>query len=173
MRFRKLRIAWSVAGAVAAVLLIVLWVRSYTRVDGYIWSSTNTGNEELLMCGAGRVVMAHNFDLPEEDGFEHYTTVFKSSNDMQNWFYLSTPICDPLQRPISYPAGFGLSRISNQGFVITFPFWFASTIAAFLAAGPWFRQLSVRFSLRTLLIITTLVAVVLGLIAAALRWPAG
>ena len=29
MRFRKLRIAWSVAWGVLAVLLCVLWVRSY------------------------------------------------------------------------------------------------------------------------------------------------
>ena len=31
MKFRKLRIAWSVVWGVAAVLLIVLWVRSYWR----------------------------------------------------------------------------------------------------------------------------------------------
>ena len=29
MRFRKLRIAWSVVCGIACVLLIVLWVRSY------------------------------------------------------------------------------------------------------------------------------------------------
>ena len=33
MRFRKLRIAWSVAWGVACLLLIVLWVRSYRQVD--------------------------------------------------------------------------------------------------------------------------------------------
>src|SRR5262245_30694970 len=33
MRFRKLRIAWSVLWGVAAVLLIVLWVRSYWRTE--------------------------------------------------------------------------------------------------------------------------------------------
>jgi hypothetical protein len=33
MRFRKLRIAWSVACAIACVLLIALWVRSYWAVD--------------------------------------------------------------------------------------------------------------------------------------------
>jgi hypothetical protein len=37
---------------------------------------------------------------------------------------------------------------------------------------PWIRR-SIRFSLRTLLIATTLVAVGLGLIVAMLRWPAG
>src|ERR1041385_2708148 len=33
MRFRKLRIAWSVVWGLACVLLIVLWVRSYWRGD--------------------------------------------------------------------------------------------------------------------------------------------
>src|SRR6476620_6466011 len=33
MRFRKLRIAWSVVWGLAAVLLIALWVRSYWRHD--------------------------------------------------------------------------------------------------------------------------------------------
>ena len=32
MRFRKLRIAWSVFWGLAAVLLIVLWVRSYSTM---------------------------------------------------------------------------------------------------------------------------------------------
>ena len=32
MKHRKLRIAWSVVG-LAAVLLIVLWVRSYEKAD--------------------------------------------------------------------------------------------------------------------------------------------
>jgi hypothetical protein len=33
MRFRKLRIAWSVVWGVVAVLFVVLWVRSYSNVD--------------------------------------------------------------------------------------------------------------------------------------------
>src|SRR6478672_11323736 len=33
MRFRKLRIAWSVFCGLACLLLIVLWVRSYSRLD--------------------------------------------------------------------------------------------------------------------------------------------
>src|SRR3954454_24663816 len=40
MRFRKLRIAWSVGCAVACVLLIVLWVRSYWRVEHLLWDRT-------------------------------------------------------------------------------------------------------------------------------------
>ncbi len=40
MRFRKLRIAWSVVWGLAAVLLIALWVRSYDTDDhavGCVW----------------------------------------------------------------------------------------------------------------------------------------
>src|SRR4051794_7311826 len=33
MKYRKLRIAWSVTWGIAAVLLIALWVRSYWIVD--------------------------------------------------------------------------------------------------------------------------------------------
>src|SRR5690242_15343552 len=33
MKYRKLRIAWSVVWGVVAALLIVLWVRSYLKVD--------------------------------------------------------------------------------------------------------------------------------------------
>src|SRR6476660_4929266 len=35
MRFRKLRIAWSVMCAIACVLLIVMWVRSYSHRDTF------------------------------------------------------------------------------------------------------------------------------------------
>jgi hypothetical protein len=33
MRYRKLRIAWSVACAIACLLLMALWVRSYAVLD--------------------------------------------------------------------------------------------------------------------------------------------
>jgi hypothetical protein len=44
------------------------------------------------------------------------------------------------------------------------PHWFLIVVTIILSAIPWFQ----RFSLRTLLIATTLVAVVLGIIVAAM-----
>src|SRR4051812_4563925 len=35
MRFRKLRIAWSMACCIACALFIVLWVRSYSSSDNF------------------------------------------------------------------------------------------------------------------------------------------
>jgi hypothetical protein len=43
MRFRKLRIAWSVAWGLLAVLLVVLWVRSYWHQDELVGSIGTTG----------------------------------------------------------------------------------------------------------------------------------
>jgi hypothetical protein len=37
MKFRKLRIAWSVACGILCLLLIVLWVRSYWSSDLYLY----------------------------------------------------------------------------------------------------------------------------------------
>ena len=44
------------------------------------------------------------------------------------------------------------------------PYYFLTILAVGLTVAPWSRIFSLRFSLRTLLIATTLVAVVLGLI---------
>src|SRR4051812_15297253 len=43
MRYRKLRIAWSVGWGLAAVLLIVLWVRSYWCRDTFSGPSSKSG----------------------------------------------------------------------------------------------------------------------------------
>jgi hypothetical protein len=55
-----------------------------------------------------------------------------------------------------------LARLNNGMPVFGFPHWFPATVSIATAALPWFRY---SFSLRTLLIATTLVAVGLGLIA--------
>jgi hypothetical protein len=51
---------------------------------------------------------------------------------------------------------------------VAVPFWFVTLVAVVGGLIPWIRW-SKRFSLRTLLIATTLVAVVLGLIGYAMR----
>ena len=55
------------------------------------------------------------------------------------------------------------SYLNNFGPSLIVPTWFLIGVALALSAAPWIRW-SNRFSIRTLLITTTLVAVVLGLI---------
>jgi hypothetical protein len=61
---------------------------------------------------------------------------------------------------------FHFGRLPNGLYV---PHWFLVLLATTFATLPWIRYFEWRFSLRTLLIATTLVAVVLGLIVWAVR----
>jgi hypothetical protein len=62
--------------------------------------------------------------------------------------------------------GFGSSRAGKNIRMFFLPYWFPFLLGATLAAAPWIKW---RFSLRTLLIATTLVAFLLGLICYAAR----
>lgn len=57
--------------------------------------------------------------------------------------------------------GFGSHSVEGKSYAIMMPHWFAVLAAATLAALPWLPFK--RFSLRTLLIAITAVALVLGL----------
>ena len=59
--------------------------------------------------------------------------------------------------------GFAVFRDPIRGRYLTVPNWFLVSLIGSLAAVPWIKW-SKRFSLRTLLIATTLVAVLLGAI---------
>jgi hypothetical protein len=61
--------------------------------------------------------------------------------------------------------GFG-GTIYHEGFFLTVPCWFPVVLSAVLVVVPWIKW---RFTVRTLLIATTLVAVVLGLIVYVMR----
>jgi hypothetical protein len=137
MDYRKLRVAWSVGWGVLCLLLIVLWVRSYWTVNILISPWMSVGS------------------FPARIGME-----FKGFGD---WDVYSLPTetwreLNPL----------GVDTLVSGGFVVLdntifVPYWFILILLAVLGAAPW---LPGRFSLRTLLIATTLVAVALGLIFA-------
>jgi hypothetical protein len=154
MRFRKLRIAWSVMCAIATVLLIVLWVRSYWWLDG-ISSPMSNGLGFQVYSTDGRIVCSEGSPAgPTQSkpwelniGYEHTLEGAEASNSVFRGF-------DILREPC-------VTRIRG-------PHWFPVLIFAALTAAPWLRG-SRKFSLRTLLIATTLVAVVLGLVAWAAR----
>ena len=142
MNYRKLRIAWSVVWGVAAVLLIVLWVRSY-------WY--------------GDVLQFRSF--PEDFGIGSVHGVIGADGNINplkyilssGWKLWSYPTFEEMT-----PPPFLYECPSLGGFELNLPHWFLSLIFGTMAALPWIR----RFSLRSLLIATTLLAIVLGLIVA-------
>jgi hypothetical protein len=147
MRFRKLRIAFSVACGVLGLLLIALWVRSYWRFDSlltrnnnnvYTNIGSNNGTVTIMRSGsihAGPLLPSLNWQLRSKDA-------------------------------IGWRATFQWSLSPDIRIYLPYP----SLVLPILAAAiiPWLR-LSNRFSLRTLLVAMTVVAALLGVLVWAAR----
>ena len=140
--FRYLRIVFSTTCIFACVLLTALWLRSYWWLDSIHAipnHSVNTFRGGLLFDMPLEIS-----SLPNGPGLEIVA--------IQHFGEYSFPV-----DAISVTRGVG---------GVSVPFLFPTFITIVLAAAPWLRW---RFSLRTLLIVTTLVAVVLGIIVWSVR----
>jgi hypothetical protein len=146
MRFRKLRIAWSVVWGLAAVLLFMLWMRSYWHVD--VFQKPSTSRLVIISSSKGRVAYFENRASPQ------------SPMPPEDIAQIIDDMILKLAKPI---LGFGRIQGLRLPPILFAPYWFPVLISGVLAAVPWMRW-TTRFSLRTLLIATTLVALVLGLI---------
>jgi hypothetical protein len=154
MRFRKLRIAWSAFWGLAAVLLVVLWVRSYWRRDASCYGGLPYANSaRILESNCGKLHLSNmSSTFPADTGRWLFTS--------KSW---------PKRPTVSrYSfAGIGYTPPPYPG--VTIPDWILASLIAATSIGTWIRQLKCQFSLRTLLIATTLVAMMLGLAVWAAR----
>ena len=154
--FCKLRITWTVFCGLACVLLIVLWVRSYKHDDA-IQAASPSSSPLVLRSFKGQLSywrwqgVNAALRIPTKALNEDLDDILSGSRQRVYWGF----------GRLSYPIG--------PGGGLFVPHWFPVLISAALAAIPWLPWWSWRFSLRTLLITTTLVAVVLGLIVYATR----
>ena len=138
-----LRIAWTVWWGVAAVLLCVLWVRSYWWFDNANFSATGT---VVLNSLEGAVGLVYS-DTASNKGLTSITV-----EDVK-----------PLINPKGEKARKWLFDVHPTGTWVSCPYWFAALLLGLLAVGPWIRSFR-QFSLRTLLIAMTLIAIVMGLV---------
>jgi hypothetical protein len=141
---RYLRIAFSITCVIACVLLIVLWVRSYWHRDVI----SRMVQDKLA------TVIGSNWGTVYFTRADYQALNRKSANE-QEW-KLETLKPNPIDKKVRWFIDSRLILIE-----IHFPHWFLVLPIAGIAAVPWIRW---RFTRRTLLIATTLVAVVLGLI---------
>jgi hypothetical protein len=125
------------------VLLVVLWVRSYWKldvVDVADWYEIDSVCGEIL-------VMKYDSAIALGDPWSYFS--FVTTDEMAGGDWRTT---------------LGFKRADTPvGWGIVFPHSFPIFVLVLIAGIPWLKQFQ-RFSLRTLLIATTLVAVVLGLI---------
>jgi hypothetical protein len=131
---RALRIAFSAGCGIVAVLLVVLWVRSYW------WA------EAIDSSLFGRHVVTQSY--------KGVVTIVTSKSDV-------VPLKH--YRWQEFDSGYLLLNshleVPNTKYIL--PYWAATAIALLLTAAPWSRW---HLTFGTLLIATTLVAVGLGLI---------
>jgi hypothetical protein len=154
MKYRKLRIAWSVGCGVLCLLLILLWVRSYWWHDTKLWSSTVS-----IGSNAGTIYW-----------YQTYIEIFLSPSGGPSPAFRTLPAGSQKTRfvhfsqftPAALPPGW-TPRHQTEVHIAT---WLPIAVAIHAAVLPWVRW---RFSLRTLLIAATVVAVGLGLIVMMLR----
>jgi hypothetical protein len=150
---RYLRIAFSATCLIACVLLIVLWVRSFWLLDGvWIRYSQVPDRSVRLFTERGSLVV----DPRNNTGM---VTIYYEHHRVQD---ANAGFPDDSGRN---PSRWWFQLLRWGGEPMYFmPLWFLSVIVGSAAAVPWISW-SKCFSLRTLLIATTLVAVVLGLAA--------
>jgi hypothetical protein len=143
---KYLRIAVTALGLTACVLLVAMWVRSYWRLDIL---EQRTGFEAFQISSVnGRIAIGQ---------LDPRTYVIGES-------YLSVAAGDAADWRKGGVLGFAYY---DDGLVTALiaPHWLPALLFTALAVIPWISQ-RWRFSLRTLLIATALVAVGLGLIVA-------
>jgi hypothetical protein len=160
LRFlRYLRIAFSATCLIACLLVIALWVRSYWWQDAIAGNLTKNRQAYGVSSLKGRIrtLLVVYYAQPHFEEFEWRTvdySRFKSSTVLE---------MDP-----SWKYGVRTLRGPDTAFSVTLPLWALVVSSIAIAGAPWIRW-SKRFSLRTLLIATTLVAMMLGVVVWALR----
>jgi hypothetical protein len=152
---RLLRIAFSALCGIVCLLLAVLWVRSLSALDS--WQSHAVGKWSLHIQSAhGKAIV---FAVPDSErlselGLSRFSNVPFTHINPGN----------ELSRPIA--GSQAVTAYFNQGKrICIIPFSIVLLLVVGLSAIPW-APWRLKFSLRTLLIATTLVAVVLGLVVA-------
>ena len=154
---RYLRIAFSATCVLACVLLLVLWVRSYRWAEAFSFPISTKHAVGIGSAQGGASVIKCQYAA----GF--YKGLWQMDRDST-----ADPSIAKFYRPQNRPGYHGVLGLgfinSAPFFVICLPYWFLLAMSIAIAGIPWRKQMSLRFSLRTLLIVTTLVAVVLGAI---------
>ena len=151
MRFRKLRIAFSVTCGIACVLLITVWkMGGGTYIGGYF-----PGVPQF------RVTSYCFGENHWHDTVSAYVMFGLHSRDDSEW-KVGRFIFEGI-----LPEGFAISIDAGRSEItVDASHWFLVLFCASLAAIPWTPIVFgvPRFSLRTLLVATTLVALLLGMI---------
>src|SRR5262245_51891917 len=125
MKHRKLRIAWSVAWGLLAVLLCVLWVRSYWWYDQLTFGRP-TLVESTCCYGVIHVLTARS------TGFELRVFVYECDSTLGGNHYYAWQARD-------YPSFVCEPSTISDGILLRFPLWLPTSLAFAGGVLPWLR----------------------------------
>jgi hypothetical protein len=148
---KYLRIMVSALSLTAGVLVIALWVRSYHKWDSFGWMTLGPWAIRAESVIWKIIFICEELGDNNELFFDGTLWELDSDDD----------IGGAKQTFVPGPLGFSYYVEENIFTQVVVPHWFLIFVSASIAAVPWLTWLR-RFSLRTLLIATTLVAVGLG-----------
>ena len=142
----KLRVAATTTCLLFCLLIIGLWVRSYTTRDTVWWPGTNRGSEISSLSGHAILIIMTRETFG--GGFPPFATHHEKIDPNRTLTFGDNVI------------GF-LYRPEPTLVRMDVPFWFLLSICIITAAIAWPRG-KWRFSVRGLLIATTILAAALG-----------
>lgn len=149
MRFRKLRIVWAAISGIALVLLCVLWIRSYntTRSRDVVSRQISSNYSLAVASESGSIFIGAYLT---QDYFTGPWQLFHAADgswggrrNVLKWFH---------------------QAVTPNSAKVLVPYWFPVLLCGLSGIASSFPWLRYRFSLRTLLMATTLIAVALGLV---------
>jgi hypothetical protein len=150
---RRLRIAFSAVCGIVCLVLAVFWARSYSHEEHLQFQAVYP--KIFVHSVPGILCVGVTGDTSPGGGFKLQAQSYARVEDQMQTVRL-------IYAKAVNARGFGAIRRAPS-FVFLAPYWFYVSLATIAAALPWLRW---SFSLRTLLIATTLVAIVLGLVVA-------
>ena len=114
MKFKKLRIAWSVVCGIACMLLIVLWVWSYWYVQNAV-AAPSTDNYLVIEVAKGEILILGW--APRNDNNQPLWTSYEYPIEL--W---DTP-----------------AQLVDASWHLFMPCWFPTVLCGVFIAAPWFR----------------------------------
>jgi hypothetical protein len=157
MKYGKLRIAFSAMCGLLCLLLFALWWRSYWWED-YAYNPITSQRALVIYSYKGQSQFRLGYS---QNGFARVPgqlPFWMHSANHLGWTSISEPASGRKPRY----SGFDIDLIQQTGPFITAPHWFVMLTMIAVGAAPWIKW-SKRFSLRTLFIAATIIAVILGL----------
>ena len=142
MGFRKLQIAWTAVCGILCLLLMVLWVRSYWQWDTLQYEDLSESRE-----------------VTSQNGILLVDKIYQKRKG--RWWFGS----DPAEFPADLKSQLSIYWYDGNGDLlgpaVTIPHWLIVLSLVGLGIAPWTLR---RYSLRTLLVFTTGIAALLGIL---------